>query len=68
MVRRTKIAILLFLMGVACHVAYYLIGSHVDENGVLVEPFPLIPIGYLFYIGSIIYWLLAVFLSFIRRQ
>ncbi len=31
----------------ACVVAYNSIGSHVDEQGVLREPFALIPIGYL---------------------
>ena len=34
-------------MGLASFGAYWLIGSHVDEKGLLIEPFPLIPLGYL---------------------
>ncbi|UYI46227.1 DUF3955 domain-containing protein [Vibrio natriegens] len=34
----------LSLLGILSLVAYYSIGAHVDEQGVLVEPFALIPI------------------------
>ena len=34
------------VMGLASCGAYGVIGSHVDEEGWLIEPFPLIPLGY----------------------
>lgn len=37
----------LVLLGVGCGVAFNLIGSTVDANGFLHEPFFLVPIGYL---------------------
>jgi len=43
------IAVGLFLIAIAvgCAVAYELIGSHVDADGWLREPFALIPVGWL---------------------
>ena len=38
----------LVVMGLACFVAFELIGATVDEHGLLHEPFALIPIGFLF--------------------
>lgn len=35
------------MVGLASFGAYGVIGSHVDEEGRLIEPFPLIPLGYL---------------------
>jgi len=37
----------LLLIGVGCLVAFSLIGSSVDQDGFLKEPFPLLPIGWL---------------------
>ncbi|MGL5324940.1 MAG: DUF3955 domain-containing protein [Aeromonas sp.] len=37
----------LAVMGVACLLAFELIGSTVDESGLLHEPFGLIPIGFM---------------------
>ena len=45
-------------MGVCCLVAFELIGSTVDEDGTLHEPFGLIPIGLLL-LGVAILLLLA---------
>jgi hypothetical protein len=42
-----KVGMLLLVMGLASFGAYWMIGAHVDEQGVLIEPFPLIPLGYL---------------------
>jgi hypothetical protein len=43
------VAVGLFLIAIAfgCTVAYELIGSHVDADGWLREPFALIPLGWL---------------------
>jgi len=42
-----RTGVVLLVMGLACFVAFALIGSTVDENGLLHEPFALIPIGWL---------------------
>ncbi|MBU1017678.1 DUF3955 domain-containing protein [Patescibacteria group bacterium] len=39
------IAINLIILGMTCSLAFNLIGSYLDENGFLHEPFALIPIG-----------------------
>ena len=52
---RTYLVPLLFLLlGLACHVAFGIIGSHVAPDGTLIEPFFLLPIGYLLYALGII--------------
>ena len=49
MAAKYKIAITFLVLGILCFVAFEpLIGSEVDENGILREPFFLIPIGWLF--------------------
>lgn len=42
-----RVAIALLLAGLACFIAFALIGSSVADDGTLVEPFFLIPIGWL---------------------
>jgi Protein of unknown function (DUF3955) len=49
--RLVSIGLTLLLLGFALLVAFRLIGSTIDENGFLREPFGLLPIG----------WLLVVF-------
>ncbi len=39
---------LCFAIGILCFILFTIIGSDVDEFGTLIEPFFLIPIGYLF--------------------
>jgi len=57
--RRAKITlittIIMIFGGVICFVLSTVIGSTVDHNGVLHEPFFLIPIGYLFFLIGIIF-------------
>ena len=51
-----KITILLFIIGLLCLLAFNLIGSTVDAQGVLHEPFGLIPIGFLLIVlGVVLY-------------
>lgn len=47
--RRPMVAAGLFLIAVAagCALAFEVIGSHVDDDGWLREPFALIPLGWL---------------------
>lgn len=53
-----RTGVVLAAMGVCCLVAFELIGSTVDEDGTLHEPFGLIPIGLLL-LGVAILLLLA---------
>ena len=51
-----NISILLLMTGGLCLLAFNLIGSTVDAQGVLHEPFGLLPIGFLLMIlGALIY-------------
>ena len=43
-----------FIIGIGCFVAFGIIGSEVAPDGTLVEPFALLPMGYLFLIIGII--------------
>ncbi|WP_157666780.1 DUF3955 domain-containing protein [Aeromonas salmonicida] len=56
------------VLGLACFMAFNMIGSTVDEAGVLHEPFDLLPIGFgLLFIGVLVVvfgWLR----TYIRRR
>ena len=39
------IAIIPFILGICCGIAYGIIGSSVAPDGTLIEPFPLIAVG-----------------------
>ena len=40
-------SIILCLLGLSCHATFVLVGSDISNNGTLIEPFFLIPIGFL---------------------
>jgi hypothetical protein len=42
------------LLGLGCFVAFAVIGSSVAEDGTLVEPFFLIPIAWLLFLGGML--------------
>ena len=48
MATKYKIATTLLVIGIMCFVSFELIGSEVDENGFINEPFALLPIGFIF--------------------
>lgn len=43
-----------FILGIICFVSYNIIGSEIAQDGTLIEPFGLIPIGFLLISLSII--------------
>ena len=43
-----KISTSLLIIGIMCFVFYYLLGSDVDDEGFLNEPFALLPTGFIF--------------------
>ncbi len=47
-IKRLSIPIITIVLGIACFFAFSIIGSEVDSDGILREPFFLVPIGYLF--------------------
>jgi hypothetical protein len=49
-----RAAIALILSGLACVVAFEVIGSSVNEDGTLVEPFFLIPIAWLLFLTALV--------------
>ena len=51
--KKYKIAFLLFLTSLVCYISFYIIGSEIDENGFLNEPFALLPVGALFFFASV---------------
>ncbi|WP_081008962.1 DUF3955 domain-containing protein [Vibrio splendidus] len=62
--RKYKISFLFCASGLLCFIAYHTIGSYVDENGFLVEPFGLIPLFWLFELLA----LLALVVTFVRHR
>lgn len=51
----TTIGALLILAGLGCFVAFNLLGTRVDTQGFLHEPFALLPLGYLLlFIGMVL--------------
>ena len=48
MATKYKIATTLLVIGIMFFVSFELIGSEVDENGFINEPFTLLPIGFIF--------------------
>lgn len=59
--KKYSLALMLFIMGIGCAVAYKIIGSEVAADGTLVEPFFLIPLGYLFMALGIIVSIVSCF-------
>jgi len=49
---RKKLPLILFLISLSCYLLFFLIGSEIDENGYLDEPFFLLPLGAFFFFAS----------------
>jgi hypothetical protein len=58
----------LIFIGVCCHLGYLIVGSSIDTDGFLIEPFALIPIGYLFYLLGLIRIIPDLFCSHINNR
>ncbi|MGO2343870.1 DUF3955 domain-containing protein [Vibrio litoralis] len=62
--RQYKISILFCISGMLCLIAYNIIGSYVDEKGILIEPFALIPLFWLFQLLALV----ALVVTFLRYR
>lgn len=56
------------LLGILCIIIYGMIGSRVEPDGTLVEPFFLIPISYLLVFSGIISLLFVRITSILKRK
>ncbi|MDO8260664.1 MAG: DUF3955 domain-containing protein [Candidatus Magasanikbacteria bacterium] len=52
--KRKYFVYMFLIIGGGCFVAFSFIGSYVASDGTLVEPFGLIPLGYLFLLIGIV--------------
>ena len=52
----------------ACVIAYNVIGVHVESNGLLVEPFALIPLFFLFALVALIFGILYVIVRVYKKN
>jgi len=46
---KKKLPLVFFILSISCYILFFLIGSEIDDNGYLNEPFGLLPIGALFF-------------------
>lgn len=61
------LALIPLIMGIGCFIIFRLIGSSVAPDGTLIEPFALVPIGWLLiFTGIIIAIILSVY-YFIKK-
>lgn len=49
-----RVPLLLLGLSLLCMIGYHLTGSRVDESGVLVEPFALVPLGWMLLLLSLV--------------
>ncbi len=56
-----------FLLSITCFSAYYVIGQKVMPDGTLIEPFGLIPLGYLFLMITIIAGIFLAIKAIIKK-
>ena len=57
-----------FIIGTGCFVAFSIIGSEVAPDGTLVEPFFLIPLGFIFFFVGIIELLVSAVLYYLDTK
>ncbi|MEZ9517375.1 DUF3955 domain-containing protein [Vibrio splendidus] len=62
--RKYKISFLFCISGLLCFIAYNTIGSYVDENGLLVEPFGFIPLFWIFELFALV----ASIVTFVKNR
>jgi hypothetical protein len=54
-------------LAAGCALAWRLIGSSVDENGLLHEPFALVPLGWLFFFLALLSGVVHLWRAVARR-
>ncbi|WP_102401204.1 DUF3955 domain-containing protein [Haloimpatiens massiliensis] len=65
--KKYLLSLISFIIAISCIVAYNIIGSKIAPDGTLIEPFFLIPIGWLFIIIGIVSALI-IFITSLSRN
>jgi len=63
-----RIGVFFVAIGFSCLIAFRLIGSSIDPNGFLQEPFGLLPIGYLLVFVGVLVALIGYIRLLISRR
>ncbi|WP_042276434.1 DUF3955 domain-containing protein [[Clostridium] dakarense] len=66
--KKYVLALIPFIIGIGCFIAFSVIGSEVAPDGTLVEPFFLVPIGYLFFATGIVGLLISGIKSYFSHK
>lgn len=67
MLKKYKLSVIFFFIGLLCFVLYQTIGSYVDTEGILQEPFFLIIFGIVFTLISFILFMIKFFMSHMKK-
>lgn len=62
--KKYTISLATLALAILCVISYQIIGSEISADGTLIEPFFLIPMGYLFLLISLISSITITFLKF----
>lgn len=65
--KKYLIILIPLLIGMSCLLAYRLIGSTLDENGIVQEPFGLLPIGFFMILLSIIFGIIIAVKNLLKK-
>lgn len=68
MLKKHYISAIFFLMGLACFVIYQALGSNVDDEGLLQEPFFLIIFGVVFTFIAILIFTIELIVSYSKKN
>lgn len=65
--KKYLVSLISIFISMVCIISYNIIGSEVLADGTLVEPFFLIPLGWLFFAIGIIAGIIAFIISYTRK-
>lgn len=65
--KKYTLPIIIFILGIISFITFGLIGSEVSEDGMLIEQFGLIPIGYLLITISIIWSIIILIIPMFQK-
>lgn len=66
--KKYRAALVSFIIGIGCFIAYNVIGAKIGPNGIVEEPFFLIPIGELFIFIALIIAIVVSLRTLFRRN
>ncbi len=66
--KKYLVSLISIFISIICIISYNIIGSEVLADGTLVEPFFLIPLGWLFFAIGIISGIIVFIISHVRKS